>query len=130
MTKVIVFGTFDIIHPGHVHLLKKAKEYGDFLVVVVARDNTVCNIKGKDPTNNEGIRLANVKKLNIADRVIMGCLDDKYQVIANEKPDIIALGYDQKVFVDKLVEIIDDHVKIVRISPYIPDLYKSSKLTE
>ena len=130
MTKVIAFGTFDIIHPGHIHLLKKAKEYGDFLVVVVARDNTVCNIKGKDPTNNEGIRLANVKKLNIADRTIMGCLDDKYQVIANEKPDIIALGYDQKVFVDKLVEIIDDHVKIVRISPYLPDLYKSSKLTE
>lgn len=130
MPKVIVFGTFDIIHPGHIHLLKKAKEYGDFLVTVVARDNTVCNIKGKNPINNEGVRLANIKKLNIADRVIMGCLDDKYQVIANEKPDIIALGYDQKVFVDKLAEIIDDHVKIVRISPYLPDLYKSSKLTE
>jgi len=130
MTKVIVFGTFDIIHPGHVHLLKKAKEYGDFLVVVVARDNTVCNIKGKNPINNEGVRLANIKKLDIADRVVMGCLDDKYQVIASEKPDVIALGYDQKVFVDKLADIIDDHVKIVRISPYLPDLYKSSKLTE
>jgi cytidyltransferase-like protein len=130
MTKVIVFGTFDIIHPGHIHLLKEAKEYGDFLIVVVARDDTVCVVKGKAPYYNEGERVNHIVDLNIADKVILGCLDpdDRYKVIADEKPDIIALGYDQKVFVDKLAGIIDDNVKIVRISPYLPDLYKSSKL--
>lgn len=129
MKKVIVFGTFDLIHPGHVHLLKEAKEYGDFLVVVVARDSTVCEVKGKLPTNKEDERVKNVEKLNIADKVMLGCLDDKYKVIADEKPDIIALGYDQKVFVGQLTDVIDDNVQIVRISPYMPDLYKSSKLS-
>ncbi len=129
MKKVIVFGTFDLIHPGHVHLLKEAKEYGDFLVVVVARDNTVCEVKGKSPTNKEDERIKNVKKLQIADKVMLGCLGNKYQVIADEKPDVIALGYDQKVFVGQLTDIVDDNVQIVRISPYMPDLYKSSKLS-
>ena len=128
MKKVIAFGTFDLVHPGHLHFLKGAKEYGDYLVVVVARDNTVCNIKGKNPKFNENERLENIKKLSIADKVILGCLDDKYQAIVDEQPDIIALGYDQKVFVDNLAEVIPDHVQIVRISPYLPDLYKSSKL--
>jgi len=128
MKKVIVFGTFDILHPGHVHLLKEAKEYGDYLVAVVARDSTVCEVKGKEPKFSEEIRIANLNKLNIADKVVLGCIDDRYRVIAEEKPDIIALGYDQKVFVDKLASIIDDNVQIVRIAPYMPDLYKSSKL--
>ena len=46
MKKVMVFGTFDIIHPGHIHLLKEAKEYGDFLIAVIGRDATVCKGAG------------------------------------------------------------------------------------
>lgn len=124
----MVFGTFDIIHPGHIHLLKEAKQYGDFLVVVVGRDTTVCQVKGRSPANNEQQRLENIKQLNIADEVRLGCVDDKYQVIADEKPDVIALGYDQKEFVDNLENAIEDYVQIVRLSPYMPEVYKSSKL--
>lgn len=130
MKKVMVFGTFDLIHPGHTHLLKEAKEYGDYLTVVIARDETVCSIKGKQPINNENQRLENIKKLNIADNIRLGCIDDKYLAIAQEKPDIIALGYDQKEFVDNLTNAIEDHVQIVRISPYKPEVYHSSKLTD
>ena len=129
--KVIVFGTFDLIHPGHAYFLKQAKEYGDYLVVVIARDNTVCAVKGKAQQFDENERKDNINKLNIADKVVLGCLDpnDRYKVIVDEKPDIIALGYDQKVFVDKLVDVIDDNVQIVRIPPYMPEVYKSSKLS-
>lgn len=130
MKKVIVFGTFDIVHPGHLHMLKEAKEYGDFLIAVVARDLVVCKIKGKEPKNNESIRLDYIQKLGIADKVRLGCLDDHYQAIAEEEPDIIALGYDQKAFVDNLSDAIHDHVKIVRLSPYLPELYKSSKISK
>jgi len=130
MKKVIVFGTFDVLHPGHAHLLKEAKEYGDYLTVVVARDDTVCEVKGKKPRFSENDRVNNLNKLKIADKVILGCLDDKYRVISEEKPDIIALGYDQRVFVDNLADAIEDHVKIVRISPYMENLYKSSKISE
>lgn len=129
MKKVIVFGTFDVLHPGHVHMLKQAKEYGDQLVVIIARDNVVCEVKGKPPKNQEETRLESVKKLNIADKVRLGCLDDKYQVIREEKPDIIALGYDQKVFIENLSSVISDNSSIVRLSPYMPEIYKSSKLS-
>ena len=128
MHKVIVFGTFDIIHPGHIHMLKEAKEYGDFLIVVVAINITVCDVKGKEPKNDELKRLKNVRKLNIADKVRLGCLGDKYEAIAEEKPNIVALGYDQKVFVDNLADILDDETQIVRLRPFMPEVFKSSKL--
>lgn len=128
MTKVMVFGTFDILHPGHEHMLKEAREYGDFLLAVVARDKTVCAVKERPPVNDENTRLRNLRKLGIANKVILGCLGDKYQTVRREKPDIVALGYDQKAFVDKLAEALLPHARIVRLSPFRPDIYKSSKL--
>jgi len=130
MKKVIVFGTFDIIHPGHIHMLKDAKEYGDYLVAVVARDSIVCEVKGKPPKYGENIRMKNLEDLNIADKVRLGCLDDRYKAIAEENPDIVALGYDQRAFVDNLADAVDEHVQIVRLKPYMPDTYKSSKLRD
>jgi len=47
LVKVLAFGTFDILHPGHEFYLKEAKKHGDILDVVVARDSTVEKIKGK-----------------------------------------------------------------------------------
>ena len=49
MIKVLVFGTFDIIHPGHVFFLNQAKKLGDFLCVVVSRDETVNELKREYP---------------------------------------------------------------------------------
>ena len=129
-TKVMVFGTFDIIHKGHIHMLKEAKEYGDILVVVLARNQTIKRIKRRDPLNNEMIRKLNIEKLNIADKVLFGDLKNRYKRIQEEKPDIIALGYDQKAFVDKLAENIDDNTQIVRLAPYNPHLYKTTKILE
>jgi len=128
MKKVIVFGTFDLIHPGHMHMLKEAKEYGDCLIVIVARDETVCEIKKHNPVNSEKNRLENIKKLNIADRARLGCLDDKYRAVREEKPDVVALGYDQKAFVDNLSTAIPENCRIVRLAPYKPEIYKSSKI--
>lgn len=128
MKKVVVFGTFDIIHPGHIHMLKEAKSYGDYLVVVVARDTTVCEVKGKKPQNDEQTRLRNIELLGLAEKVRLGCLGDKYQVVGEEKPDVVALGYDQKAYVDNLAEAVEDHVQIVRLGPYMEDIYKSSKM--
>ena len=128
MKKVIAFGTFDLVHLGHVHMLKEARSYGDFLVVVIARDETVQAVKKHRPVNNEKIRLQHVRNLGVADKVCLGNLGDYFQVIAEENPDVVALGYDQKVALDKLSAVIEDHVKIVRLSPYKPEIYKSSKL--
>ncbi len=127
MKKVLAFGTFDILHPGHIFMLKEAKKHGDHLTVIVARDATVCKVKGRKTLLNEKTRLKNLSKLNIADKVRLGCLGNKYKVIADEKPNIIALGYDQKFFVDDLERTVDKNVKIIRLKSYKPGIYKSSK---
>lgn len=128
MQKVLAFGTFDILHPGHSHALEAAKKLGDHLTVIIARDATVLKVKGKKPVFNEKTRLKNLKNLNIADKVRLGSLGNKYQVIADEKPDVIALGYDQKFFVDDLKNVVDKNVRIVRLKSYKPKIHKSSKI--
>ena len=128
MKKVMVFGTFDILHPGHLHMLKEAKEHGDFLVVIIARDQTVSTLKGKKPQHDEAARVKNLEALNIADEVRLGSLGDKYKVIREEKPDIIALGYDQKFFTEQLTTVVGKETPVIRLAAYMPEIYKSSKL--
>lgn len=130
MQKVLAFGTFDILHPGHEHMLKEARGYGDHLTVIVARDATVEKVKQKKPVFDENIRLKNLENLHIADKVRLGNLGDKHQVIREEEPDIIALGYDQKFFIENIETVAKKHVKIVRLAPYKPEIYKSSKIKE
>ena len=123
----MIFGTFDIIHPGHKYILTQAKKLGDFLTVIIAQDQTVLEVKNRKPQNNENTRLKNISDLKIADKVILGNIGDKYQVIKEEKPDIIALGYDQRAFVDDLPKVLDKNIKVIRIEPYKEDVFKSSK---
>jgi len=131
MIKVMVFGTFDIFHPGHRSFLKQAKKHGDCLTVVVARDKTVTDVKKQKTKNKEQIRLGIIKKSKLADKVVLGNLGDKYQVIKKHKPDIICLGYDQKFFVHGLKKKLKDFglkTRVIRLEPYKPEIYKSSKL--
>lgn len=128
MKKVMVFGTFDILHPGHTHMLKEAKQYGDYLVVVVARDSTVEQVKRRKPLNDQEIRVKNVEALDLANKVLLGYDGDKHQIVIEEKPQVVALGYDQKFFLDDLENALEDSAQIVRLSPYITEKYKSSKL--
>ncbi len=130
--KVMVFGTFDIFHPGHRYFLREAKKLGDYLVVVVARDKTVEKVKKEKPYHNEEERKRVLEKSKIADKVILGNLGNKYKVIKDYRPDVIALGYDQKIFTDKLTEKLKElnlvDVKIKRLAAYQPYKYKSSLL--
>lgn len=122
----MVFGTFDILHPGHLFLLNEAKKMGDSLTVVIARDKTVMAVKNITAQNDEQTRLKNLADLNIADKVILGNSGDKYQVVRDEQPDIIALGYDQIAFTADLEKVFPE-IKIARLKPYKEDIYKSSK---
>lgn len=131
MKTVMVFGTFDIFHPGHVSYLKQAGKLGDKLVVVVARDKTVSDVKGRMPQSNEEVRLKNVSESFLADEVVLGSLKDKYEAIRKYRPDVIALGYDQKTDLGELSKKLEEFgidPEIVRMKPYKPEIYKSSKL--
>lgn len=125
MRKVMAFGTFDLLHKGHLYYLQSAKQQGDFLIVVVARDKNVAKFKGKAPIEDETKRLANIKKLEFVDTAVLGSPDDMYSVIDKAAPDIVCLGYDQKSL---NLELMRPSVKIVRIDAYKPEKYKSSVL--
>ena len=133
MKKVLVFGTFDLLHPGHVSFLKQAKKQGDFLIAVVACDHTVKKLKDFWPHFSEKQRLKNIKKLKIADKVILGKhnLRKKYDIIEKIKPDVVCLGYDQKFFIKDLPKVLKKlklKTKIVRLKPFKSHKYKSSFL--
>ena len=130
MKKVLVFGTFDILHPGHEYFLKQAKKHGGELIVVVARDLTVKQVKEIFPVNNEQTRLNAIQNLDYVDNAVLGSMDiDKYKIIEEIKPEVICLGYDQKAFVDGLEAKLHERglrPEIIRISAYKPEKHKSS----
>ena len=128
MMRVMVFGAFDGLHEGHRFFLRSARQLGDSLLVVVARDCTVLAVKGRVPRRTELERQKDIQASGLADSVILGEEGDKYQVIRRASPDIIALGYDQKAFVDNLAAKIGTTTHIVRLPAFHPEIYKSSRL--
>src|SRR3989338_7266503 len=132
MKKVIAFGSFDILHEGHKHYLNEAKGYGDYLIVVVARDSNILRFKGRKPRNDENHRLEQVKKLELVDEAVLGGKGDIMKVLERYKPEVICLGYDQKtVDAEKLRQELEKRklkAEIIRAKPYKEDVYKSSKL--
>ena len=92
--RVLAGGVFNIVHPGHVHFLKKAKELGEELVVVVASDRTVLR-RGKRLLFPAAIRAETVRALRFVDKAVIGDDEDFSKVVRQQKPDVIAIGYDQ-----------------------------------
>ena len=131
MKSVMCAGTFDIIHPGHLYYLSEAMKYGDKLIVVVARDETSKSFKGRGPIHNERDRLESVRMLKIVDNAILGNLGNIFDIIEEIKPDVICLGYDQKVQKQQLeneLKMRNLKADVIRIGPYMTNLYKTSKL--
>ena len=132
MKKVMIFGTFDKVHDGHRALFAQAAEHGDWVMVVVARDETVKEVKGKKPECNECDRIAELLQISVLDDIIMGSLDgDKCSVVRDGNPDVVMIGYDQEHFIDELYELADEDGQdfvIVRAQAYEPEVYKSSLL--
>ena len=133
MKKVMIFGTFDILHIGHVKFIQEAANLGEKLVVVISRDQTVEEVKDKRTFHKEEERREVLQAISEVDKAILGNIEDKYKVIREEKPDIIALGYDQNHFVDKLDGKLNKFgldTEITRLEKYEQGQHKSSKIRE
>ena len=130
--KILLFGSFDVLHDGHRSLFRQAKNLADELVVVVARDQTYKRARGYAPIHDEAFRRAMVASEEEVDRAILGDLHQPYRRIREERPDIIGLGYDQELFVEGLRTFLDEHglkeTRIERFSAYKPTIWKSSLL--
>ena len=109
MTRVVAFGTFDLLHFGHVTMLEKAKALGGEgaeLIVVISRDASSEKVKGHPPIFPEDQRLNLIKSLKVVNEAILGYKGDNWKdrlnIIMDLKPDIIVLGYDQPVDINAL----------------------------
>ncbi|MBI4090869.1 MAG: tRNA pseudouridine(55) synthase TruB [Candidatus Komeilibacteria bacterium] len=126
--KVLIFGTFDILHPGHISLIKKAKEYGE-VHVVVALDETVAAIKGRVPLHSVHQRKRSLEQYGVIPHV--GDMYDRLRVFREVNPQTVVLGHDQFVFVDQLNSYIQEHkitTQIIVHTAFHPELFTSSKI--
>ena len=126
---VLAGGVFDIIHPGHLFTLSSAKKLGDVLVISIAKDETVQKLKNRYPLNKEKMRQKLVGSLRIVDLALLGNTTDMFKMIETVKPDVIALGYDQKHNTDELIKESNRRslqIKVVRFSSSIENNKSSS----
>lgn len=133
MKTVLIFGTFDGIHAGHLRLFRGAKRLGDRLVAVVARDTTVRAVKGRLPIHTEGERKELLSHIDYIDEALLGDLRDVYAVLRQVRPSVIALGYDQRTFVDQLEKAMAAQgisARVVRLRPYHSRRCKTSNMKQ
>ncbi|MBI4054081.1 MAG: adenylyltransferase/cytidyltransferase family protein [Candidatus Doudnabacteria bacterium] len=130
LKKVMVFGTFDILHPGHLSFLKQASKLGNFLVVSVARDANTKKFKGFTPAFSQDDRRRMVASVKFVDKAVLGGKKNYLPHVLSERPDIIALGFDQKAYLPQLYADLESKrlkVRIVKLRSYAPAKYKSSR---
>lgn len=132
--RIMIFGTFDIIHEGHADFFKQAREQASDprLIVSVARDAVAARIKGTKPKNSEEMRRAAAANHPLVDEAVLGDEEGYIGHIRTNKPDIIALGYDQRgEFVENLEKDLREaqmKTRVVRLEAFKPEVYKTSKL--
>ena len=128
--KTIVFtnGCFDILHPGHVFYLKKARKYGDILVVGLNTDKSVRRLKGgARPINNQNDRAYLLAALETVDFISFFSPSTPLDLIKKVRPDILVKGGDWTT--DKIAggDFVQDYGGKVMRLPYLEN-YSTSKL--
>jgi len=130
--KVVVFtnGCFDLLHRGHVHILREAKAAGDLLIVAVNSDQSVKAIKGPGrPVCSETDRLELIAAMEMVEYVILFDQPDPYELIAAIKPNVLAKGGDWDA--DEVVgaDIVERDGGRVLLVPYLSG-YSTSEIIE
>ncbi len=98
MTTVMVNGTFDVLHPGHIALLNTARSYGDWLVVAIDTDRRVKELKGEQrPINNQTDRKIMLSNLKAVDFVVFfDSTEELIKLMELYKPEVYVKGSDWK----------------------------------
>ncbi len=104
MTKkqIVIAGTFDILHPGHIFLITEAAKLGE-VTVVIARDENVVHTKGHPVIVPERQRLFMVQALKGVSKAVLGNLgSDFVKIIEELNPDILMLGPNQDISMEQV----------------------------
>ena len=120
--KIVVFtnGCFDLVHRGHVHLLREAKALGDLLIVAINSDKSVKTIKGSTrPIFPEIDRSELIAAMEMVDYVLFFEESDPYKAIAALRPQVLVKGGDwtsEKIIGADIVERDGGKVAVI---PYL-----------
>ena len=129
-TVVFTKGCFDLVHRGHVHILRQAKAAGDLLIVALNSDQSVKEIKGpKRPIMPEADRIELIEAMEMVDYVVLFDDPDPTRLIAAIQPDVLVKGADwsaDRVVGAELVE--KSGGRVVRI-PYLQG-FSTSEIIE
>ncbi|MBB6478629.1 adenylyltransferase/cytidyltransferase family protein [Spirochaeta isovalerica] len=130
MKTVLVFGTFDVIHPGHIYFLQKAAAEGDRLVAVIARDRFVLKTKKRNPVHGEEERISHIMQSGLVDEAFLSDeVTGTYGVVEKVNPQVVCFGHDQHKLAESFTQWIsnnDKKIQIVTIEPYKRDRYSST----
>jgi FAD synthetase len=134
--KVLVAGTFDIIHTGHIFLINEAAKLGD-VYVVVATDKNRELFSGEKPIVPQEQRLEIIKNLKNVKEARLGRNDnDTLKTVEEINPDVILLGPDQKYSIEVLKEGLKkkglNHIEVKRLEKYYDkyELHSSSLIKQ
>ena len=132
MKRALVFGTFDIIHRGHISFLRQARRKGRWLIVSVARDSFIREMKDRDPIHTEQERITQlletglVKEVYLADAQI-----GTYTTVRRARPEVICFGHDQDALKEDLQQwLVRNEMTIPThtLRSHKAHRYKSSKI--
>ena len=119
MKRVITYGTFDLLHYGHINLLRRAKQYGDYLIVALSTDDFNWNQKRKKCYFSFDKRKALLEAIRYVDLVIPGeSWDQKVTDVREYHIDTFVMGDDWKGEFDFLK---DEGVDVVYL-PRTPEV--------
>ncbi len=106
--RVITFGTFDILHYGHIRILERSREMGDTLIVGVSSDDLNFKKKGRKPVYSEFERKSMLRALRCVDEVFLEeSLELKRQYIIEHKADVLVMGDDWAGKFDEFKDVCD-----------------------
>lgn len=112
MKKVITYGTFDLLHTGHINILRRAKELGDYLIVAISSDE-FNELKGKEAYYSFEQRKAILEAIRYVDEVIPEHnWEQKVEDVQKRDVDVFVMGDD---WTDKF-DFLEEYCKVV----YLP----------
>ena len=126
MSIVFTNGCFDVLHRGHLDLLKYCKSFGDTVIVGLNSDKSVRRLKGiKRPINNQSDRKYFLESLRFVDKVIVFNEDTPYNLIKKIKPKLIVKGGDYNP-----EDVIGSDLCEVRIFSYVEGYSTTTKIQD
>jgi len=120
-------GCFDLIHPGHIHLLYRAKEFGDILIVGLNSDESVRSLKGETrPVKDEYMRMLTLASFFFVDYVILFSEQTPEKLIHKIRPNILVKGGDYNESEIVGADFVKSYGGMIKIIPFLENYSTSS----